>query len=172
MLLLAAGAIAGYLAVRETRDTPSSGTVAPGVPPKIAGAADFDPGGDGSEHPESVDAAFDGDGSTSWTTERYNSANFGGIKDGVGLRLDLAGPADVSVVEIDTAEGGWSAAIYVADAPADSIEDWGFPAASIDDASGDASISLESAASGSTVLIWFTQLPSSGRIVVDEVRLA
>jgi serine/threonine-protein kinase len=172
MLLLAAGAVGGYLVVRETRDTPSSGTAPLGVPPDVVRAVDFDPGGDGSEHPESVDAAFDEDGSTSWTTERYNSADFGGIKDGVGLRLDLAQQSDVSVVEIDTAEGGWSAAIYVADAPADTIEGWGFPAGSIDDAGDDASITLESAASGSTVLVWFTQLPSSGRIVVDEVRLA
>jgi serine/threonine-protein kinase len=172
MLLLAAGAAVGYLVIRETRDTPTSGSTTPGVPPHIVEAVDFDPGGDGSEHPESVDATFDGDGSTSWTTERYNSADFGGIKDGVGFRLDLAGPADVSVVEIDTPEGGWNAVVYVADAPSDTIEGWGFPAGSIEDAGDAAEISLESTASGSTVLVWFTRLPPSGRIVVDEVRLA
>jgi tRNA A-37 threonylcarbamoyl transferase component Bud32 len=173
VLLLAAGAIAGYLAVRETRETPSNGSTATGAAPQIVGAADFDPGGDEAEHPESVDAAIDGSDATSWTTERYNSADFGGIKEGVGLRLDLAESAGVSVVEIDTLEGGWAADVHVADAPADTIEGWGRPVGSIEDASDHASVSLgPPAPAGSTVLIWFTQLPSSGRIVVDEVRLA
>ncbi|HEY8217760.1 MAG TPA: protein kinase [Acidimicrobiia bacterium] len=174
VLLLAAGAIAGYLVVRETQDTSSGGENATaGVTPEIQGAADFDPGGDGSEHAESVDLAVDGNPSTSWSTEHYNSADFGGIKDGVGLRLDLAGSSDVSVVEIDTPEGGWSAEIYVADSPADTIDGWGRPAGSIEDASDDARITLgPPSPAGSTVLVWFTHLPPSGKISVDEVRLA
>jgi eukaryotic-like serine/threonine-protein kinase len=172
VLLLAAGAIAGYLAVRETRDSKSSGGgTTTGAAPQIQSAHDFDPGGDGSEHPESVDSAFDGNASTSWMTEHYNSADFGGIKDGVGIRFDLTESSDVSVVEIDTPEGGWSADVYVADAPSDTIEGWGTPVGSIQDAPGDASVTLGPPAPiGSTVLVWFTHLPSSGRITVDEVR--
>ena len=94
------------------------------------------------------------------------------MKSGVGLRLGLAQPADVSRVEIDTQEGGWSAAIYVADSPGDSLAAWGSPVGSVEDAGASASIELDGAPSGSAVLVWFTRLPTSGRVAVDEVRVA
>jgi serine/threonine-protein kinase len=173
VLLLAAGAIGGYLAVREASDSGSSGGSPTGVTPQVVQAADFDPEGDGTEHPERVDAATDGDPSTTWITERYDSAGFGGLKSGVGLRLDLAEAADVSSVEIDTAEGGWSAQVYVADSPAESLDGWGTPRASIDDADDQARLAFGPPAPvGSTVLVWFTHLPPSGRVAVDEVRVA
>jgi hypothetical protein len=139
----------------------------------VVDVSDFDPEGDASEHPESVDAAVDGDAASTWTTEHYDSTDFGGLKSGVGLRLDLETPSDVSQVEIDTTEAGWSAAVYVADHPADSLDGWGPPRASIEDA--DASVRLDLGPAppiGSTVLVWFTKLPPSGRVTVDEVRLA
>ena len=172
VLLLAAGAIAGYLAVREARDE-TGGSSATGVSPQVDAATDFDPEGDDTEHPEATAAAVDGDASTSWTTERYDTAAFGGLKSGVGLRLDLAEPADVSSVEIDTGETGWSAEIYVADDAPTTIAGWGAPRATIDDAPTQARLDLGSPPRvGSAVLVWFTRLPASGRVTVDEVRVA
>ena len=50
------------------------------------GASEFDPEGDGSET-ESQSLAIDGNPTgTSWETEHYVTEDFGGFKDGVGLR--------------------------------------------------------------------------------------
>jgi len=173
ILLLAGGAIAGFLVVREAKDENPGGSAPGGVAPQIIAVDDFDPEGDGSEHPETASAIADGNASTSWTTERYDSSDFGGIKSGVGVRLALAEAADISSVEIDADVGGWSADIYVADEVADSLDGWGAPVGSISDAPTEAQIALgPPPPAGSAVLVWFTRLPPSGRIGVDEVRLA
>jgi serine/threonine-protein kinase len=171
MLLLAGGAIAGYFATREADDSGTGGSSL-GVAAQVTGISDFDPEGDETEHNELVDRAIDGDASTSWTTERYDTSDFGGLKSGVGLQVSLAEPSDVSFVELDTEESGWSAEIYVADAPADTLEGWGKPRASIEDAGTRERIELGTPPpAGSAVLIWFTSVPSAGRITVDEVRV-
>ena len=56
----------------------------------------FDPEGDGEpENDSDVPLAFDGDPSTAWSTLEYRgSPDFGNLKDGVGLLLDLG---DVAV---------------------------------------------------------------------------
>jgi hypothetical protein len=173
VLILVAGAIAGFLVVEAARDDGAggSGSNATGVSPQVVNASDFDPEGDETEHPETTDAAVDGDATTAWTTERYDSTAFGGLKSGVGLRLDLARAADVSSVELDTEEGGWSAEVYVTDAPGDSLAAWGSPAGSVEDAGSKERIELGDTASGSSVLLWFTRLPTSGIVAVDEVRV-
>jgi serine/threonine-protein kinase len=171
VLLLAGAAVAAYLAT-QGGDGGGTARTSPGVPAQIAGIDDFDPEGDSTEHPETVDQAIDGDASTSWTTERYDESDFGGLKSGVGLRIDLLASSDVSFVELDTDEGGWSAQVYVADAPADTLEGWGAPRASIDDAAASERLELGTPAPvGAAVLVWFTRLPDSGRISVDEVRV-
>ncbi|MFE7725482.1 protein kinase family protein [Streptomyces anthocyanicus] len=59
-------------------------------PISIAGAHDYDPfGSDGSEYPENVGKAYDGDPGTYWQTSHYASADFGRLKPGVGIVVDL-----------------------------------------------------------------------------------
>jgi serine/threonine-protein kinase len=174
IVLVLAGAAGGYYLVQGAQDDPGGPGTSLGVTPQVVSpVVDFDPEGDETEHPESTAAAIDGDASTAWTTERYDSAAFGGLKSGVGLELDLAETADVSSVEIDTGEGGWSAQVYVADEPAASLEGWGEPRKAVEGA--DARVQLDlgpPAPTGRSVLVWFTRLPSSGRISVNEVRVA
>lgn len=73
----------------------------------IRDATDFDPEGDGSERPELVDLAFDGDAETFWKTETYNSADLGGIKDGVGIVFDLGEPRTIDKLALRTTLPGW-----------------------------------------------------------------
>ena len=75
---------------------------------------DFDPDGDGEERPGSVPNAHDGDLSTSWETERYDSADLGGLKDGVGLLVDLGQPRVVSRVEVVLSAPGVTAELRAA----------------------------------------------------------
>ena len=80
----------------------------PVLPLSQAAIRDFDPQGDGHERPETVAAAVDGDPSTAWTTERYDSVAFGGLKEGVGLLVDLGAPTAVSALELELSDPGIS----------------------------------------------------------------
>ena len=61
---------------------------------KIVGATGFDPQGDGSEDNSLAPKAYDSKPTSGWTSDTYRTANWGGLKKGVGLRLDLGQPAD------------------------------------------------------------------------------
>src|SRR5690606_30997058 len=89
-------------------DAPAETTVERATP---LGTLALDPQGDGSEHPDEArnGYAFDGDPSTSWSSERYNTPEWGGLKDGVGLILELDEPGPVRGLEIDTGVSGWHA---------------------------------------------------------------
>jgi hypothetical protein len=70
----------------------------------ISSVHDFDPEGDGSENPGDVGLAIDGDSTTGWQTSTYyNQPTLGGLKDGVGLVLDLQRNRSVAQVRITLA---------------------------------------------------------------------
>ena len=168
-LLVVAGAAGGYLLLRDVVDGGRSGGGGTSVlTPTISGAKDFDPEGGDGEHPETVGRVVPGvEGS--WTTETYNSTNVGG-KAGVGLYLTLTGPADVSAVEVDADASGWSAEIYVADTPADSLAGWGEPVASGEGLGPSARFSVVPPRGGAAELVWMTHHPATRRHTKDEVR--
>lgn len=125
----------------------------------VVDASDFDPPpGDGREHPDRVPLALDDDPSTSWTTETYRSReDFIGLKDGVGIYLDLGESRDVGRVVLDTPNEDWSASIHVAGEPAADIAGWGSAAGQVDGAgSGETGIDLDER--GRYVLVWLTDL--------------
>ncbi|WP_245997807.1 protein kinase family protein [Streptomyces armeniacus] len=71
------------------------------TPIKIVDAKDFDPAGDGSENPETVQDAFDGDPDSFWYTRNYyGQPDFGNLKPGVGLVLDLGKAQPVESVKV------------------------------------------------------------------------
>jgi hypothetical protein len=70
----------------------------------IASVQDFDPEGDGSENPGDTALAIDGDSTTGWQTATYyNQPTLGGLKDGVGLAVDLQRSRHVSQVRLTLA---------------------------------------------------------------------
>jgi hypothetical protein len=97
-----------------------------------------------------------------WTTQSYKSAKFGGLKDGVGLVLDLGAAREVSSVEFNAGTGPLTVALRAGD-------DAG-------DVSGYTAVGDSSSASGSSKLtvpngqkphrywmIWVTELaPQDG----------
>ncbi len=102
--------------------------VATPAPLGIARLATFDPpaeGGDGAEHNDRLAALTDDDPATVWRTDRYANAEFGGLKTGVGLVLDLGAPTTVTQLELLTPTPGISYEVYVADEPSlDSLASW------------------------------------------------
>ncbi|GAA4795831.1 protein kinase family protein [Streptomyces ziwulingensis] len=75
----------------QTTDEDDKGPKQPlaGRPIAISGARDFDPFGDQSEKPSEIGNIYDGSADTYWQTDYYLSSDFGRLKTGVGVILDL-----------------------------------------------------------------------------------
>ncbi|MFI6009362.1 protein kinase family protein [Streptomyces sp. NPDC051243] len=69
-------------------------------PIAIAGVHDFDPLGSDGENPRDIDNIYDNDPSSYWQTSWYSSSDFGRLKSGVGVILDLGKVQDVGKVTI------------------------------------------------------------------------
>ena len=123
----------------------------------VLGASDFDPLGDGVEHPELIDNLLDEDPETIWYSETYANRSMGGLKDGVGLVIELKKPYELQRVAIETANTGWSGEIFVADSPESALAAWGASVGSITSSQGNATVDL-TGLTGGAVLVWFTDL--------------
>ncbi|MDP5313281.1 MULTISPECIES: serine/threonine protein kinase [Streptomyces] len=82
----------------ENGDEPKS--VAESKPVPIMGARDYDPLGDQSEKPQDIGHVYDGDATSYWNTDGYFTADFGKLKDGVGVVLDLGKVQQVGAVDV------------------------------------------------------------------------
>jgi eukaryotic-like serine/threonine-protein kinase len=65
------------------------------------------PNGDRTEF-EGYEQMVDGNEQTGWTTDEYNQANFGSIKPGMGVLINLGAPTKVSAVKISMSQKGSS----------------------------------------------------------------
>ncbi|MFM8889389.1 MAG: protein kinase domain-containing protein [Solirubrobacterales bacterium] len=123
---------------------------------EVASVTDFDPEGDGVEHPEEVEFAIDGDPNASaWTTETYQTDSFG-TKSGVGLVVDLGSPRKLSSVQVVTPTPGWPIEVYGANDPLpDSLDGWE-ALGSADSVSDRDTIDLITLTSYRYLLLWAT----------------
>ena len=171
LALLGAGAAVAYVLANVNGGSDSPGTAAAASQAlPIAAAHDFDPPpGGGSEHPEDVHFAIDGDPGTAWQTEGYSNRNFGNAKPGVGLWVQLDTAHDVTAVTVTTLEDGWSGQIFVADQPGSSLDAWGQARASGDSLPAVQRFGLN--ARGQYVLVWCTQLPASDKLQIGDVKV-
>jgi eukaryotic-like serine/threonine-protein kinase len=136
----------------------------PGAAVRLTGLAGYDPQGDGSEHNELAPRATDGNPSTAWTTEHYDSQAFGGLKTGVGLMLDAGGPVKLTSLTVSTPSPGFTAEIQAGSSSSGSFTD----DSSSRTVNGTTTFTLD----GQTAqyyVVWITQLPPSGRAEISEV---
>jgi eukaryotic-like serine/threonine-protein kinase len=171
--LLLQGSGDGLFGDDDNGESPPDDTAPPaGEQVAIASTTDFDPEGDGSEHADEAQDgfAFDGNPETSWASEEYSSPEWGGLKHGVGLIVELQQPADLRALELESPLGGWQAEIYVSDQAHSDLAAWGEPVATLD-ASPSAPARTEFEAQGDAVLVWFTRASDENRVEVDEVRI-
>jgi hypothetical protein len=128
----------------------------------ILSATGFDPQGDNAERNGEAPRVFDGNPSTYWSSEGYSSANLGGLKKGVGVRLDLGQLRKVSRVTL------------LLPNPSDVTVYVGQDRNSLDSAtslgtsqgkSGSVTITAPKPAEGQYVFVWFTKVSqvSDGR---------
>ena len=175
--LIAAALIFGGDRLENLGDEDEAGG---GVPLVEEAAAEFDPSpGDGRET-GSERLAVDGNPTGSaWETEHYDSEDFGGIKDGVGLVVGVAGqPVTATEMDIRAATAGWDAEIYAIDTePPDDLEGWGTPIGAVIDGGTREAVRLDPVPATS-FLIWITKLPESGeqpgryQMQISDVRIS
>jgi len=128
VLLLAGGAVA-YLAARTEKGagpaaTPRSGDLTR-VPLPGGGADDYDPQSDDTEEsPEATQNAIDGNRTTAWDTETYESDFQSLGKDGVGLYVDAGSPVDARRLDLTTPTPGFTASVYAANEVPPDIDGW------------------------------------------------
>jgi hypothetical protein len=115
--------IGGPLGVRAAPKSPAGEQTTGLAKIDIVGVEDFDPeGSDRSEHPEETGLAIDGERTTGWATDHYNSAEFGGLKDGVGLWLDLGKKTRVARIKVESSIEGWTFEVKAGSAPVSGAE--------------------------------------------------
>ncbi|GGW61648.1 protein kinase family protein [Streptomyces griseoloalbus] len=131
-------------------------------PIAIRGAQDFDPfGSDGSEKPGDVGKVYDDTPGTYWQTDFYLSADFGRLKPGVGVILDLGEVQQVGKVTVSFVG---HTSVELRAAPGDD----GFRPTSFDgyakvaEGSG-SSVTLKpgKAVKSRYLLVWLTELPQT-----------
>lgn len=125
-----------------------------------------------TENQETAAGAIDNSLSTAWSTSYYfNHPNFGGLKPGTGLLIDMGKEVRLSQVEVlFTSKGSTTASIYLGNNPAMSNTALGnftlvSPSAS---ASGDHKYPVSSSATGRYVLIWLTSLPPLQKVPAGQ----
>jgi hypothetical protein len=128
----------------------------------ILSATGFDPAGDGAERNGEAPRVFDGKDNTFWSSEGYASANLGGLKKGVGVRLDLGQDRGVSTVKLVLPNPS-DVAVYVGE-DRNSLDNAGLVGSS-KGKSGDITLTAKAPVKGQYVFVWFTSVTqvSDGR---------
>jgi serine/threonine-protein kinase len=140
-------------------------------------ASEFDPEGDQRETGTEQLAVDSNPTGTAWSTEHYDSPEFGGLKDGVGLAIDAGESVPAKAMVIRALTSGYDAEIYEVNAsPPSSLSGWGRPVGKISDGGESETVTLPGKAAKS-FLIWITKAPSAkddpGRyqMEISDVRI-
>jgi len=128
----------------------------------IAGVQAYDPfGNPRTENDNDAPNAVDGNPQTEWRTSHYKrSPNFGGLKPGVGIVLDVGTPKQARQLDLQLLYGGSNVEVYGSDSVPSSFDGWAdHRLASVPDAQKDSTIDFSGNQSFQYYLIWFTRLP-------------
>jgi serine/threonine protein kinase len=143
-----------------------------GKPIAISSARDFDPFGDQSEKPSEIENVYDNSPSTYWQTDYYLSSDFGRLKSGVGVIVDLGKVQQVGKVTV-TFVGSTTVELRSADADATaeptSFDDYG----KVAEGSGTTvELKPDKALRSRYLLVWLTDLPKQADTGEWRGRLA
>jgi len=152
---------------------PTSSAPTSSAPIAVVDASGFDPEGDQSEKDSSASRVLDGDPSTVWQSEGYNSPSFGGLKKGVGVILDLGGPRTVHSARLTLGNGPADVTVYAAPSRSlDGVSTIGEVQGAGDSATVTAPTDLPPAR---YVIVWFTLIPQDGgryRASLADIKLS
>ncbi|HTY72754.1 MAG TPA: hypothetical protein VMI11_10075 [Actinomycetes bacterium] len=134
-----------------------TGSTAPVGPIEIRGVKDFDPEGNGSEKPQEVPYAVDGDLATAWHTLLYQAPDLA-PKHGVGLLLDLGTEQTVGAVRVDLVGAGTDLQVRTSMSPGAMPDDYQLFGAS-DSSPHLVTVQAARPVRARYVLLWLTRLP-------------
>lgn len=125
-------------------------------PPKIKTVESLDPEGDGAEHDSETENVIP-DKKGVWNTDRYNSAEFGNLKSGVGLLFEFEDESTVSKVKVNSENSGGKFEIRDGDDPADAktIGEGVF------DSDDGVTVELDEDVETESLILWITELPET-----------
>jgi len=175
VLVLAGGAIA-YFATRTERGAGPAATPGGGGLSQVRlssdAANDYDPQSeDTEESPEATQNAIDGNPSTNWDTETYESdfASLG--KEGVGLYVDTGSELTAQRLNLTTSTPGFTATVYAANEVPDDIGGWE-PISEPTDVTEEERISLEASRDAYRYyLVWITELGDEEKVEIQELAV-
>lgn len=191
LLALAAAGVVVLLVLgdRAERGTGSAPPVnverPPGLEPISLGqdrASDYDPQGDGEEHPDQARFILDKDPNSVWDTENYQNGVItktkppaDGSEPGVGIYVDADPGVAARAMSISTPATGWSGAIYAAreNVPTKLPSEGWVKLAPLEADEEEFQIDLDTAGQDFRYyLIWITELPEGEEDVeISEVVL-
>ena len=146
---------------------------------RIAGVKDFDPEGDPpEENPDLAPLAIDGKPGTAWQTLTYRgNPRLGGLKNGVGLLVDLGKRTKVGSMRLTLLGDGTSLEVLAAPAAsvAPSDTDGLQKVADANDAGTKVSLTFDRPVTTQWLVIWLTSLPPApggfkGQVAEVSVR--
>jgi eukaryotic-like serine/threonine-protein kinase len=174
VLLLAVAAV-GYLATRTERgpggERSASGGSLKSVDLGSSAAHDYDPQGDEQESSDATQFAIDGNPTTVWDTESYETdfASLG--KDGTGIYLDAGSDRPVRRLDVVSSKPGYTAAVYAANEVPDGIDGW-TKVSSDTEFGRDEEVPLDIGGRRFRYyLLWITALPDGGKAEIKEMFL-
>ena len=152
----------------RVHDRPGSPTAQPGTARRRSSAAQgttpeplailkveaYDPQGDGEENNRLTPTIYDGDNDTGWYSENYRSDAFGGLKDGVGVIVDLGPNKKPQTVELVMPE---PSDVEVHIGPDNRLEG-ATKIGEKQDADGTVKFDVPAEVSGQYVVVWFTKI--------------
>ena len=162
LVLVAAGALAAVEFISSGGGGGGGALKGKGSTVALSSATDFDPQGDGEEDSATVELAVDGNLSTAWSSEHYDSETFAGTKTGpnagVGLYVTARSAVTPEKMVVQTPTPGWDAEIYaVASGPPEALEEWGEPVGEVTEAEETQEVDLSLSAPAKYFLIWFNK---------------
>jgi hypothetical protein len=162
LLIAAAAIVAGVLTLGGSNGKKdNSGTSKPTVPLPLNGVGAYDPDGGDGEHDSVAYRATDGDVSTYWDTEHYNTFQ----KRGVGVVLDAGRSVKAKVVTVRTDTPGFTASILAGSSPSGPFT----TDSGSETVNGSATFTLRNRTARYYV-VWITNLGSNVSVHVNEVR--
>jgi serine/threonine-protein kinase len=164
LVLIALAAAAAIFASRldlGSNDEPNGGATTSEVRLSNDAASEFDPEGDQRETGTEQLAVDSNPTGTAWSTEHYDSPDFGGLKDGVGLAIDAGESVPAKSMVIRALTPGYDAEIYEVNASSpSSLSGWGRPVGNISDGGDSETVPLPGKAAQS-FLVWITKAPTA-----------
>lgn len=138
--------------------------------PAIDSITAIDPEGDDEENSDQAELVMPGE-SGGWRSERYNTPDFGGLKSGLGLMVELEEESEITQLDFLAPEGTSVVEVRVGDT--DDVED----AETVEEVEldGDVAVELDEPAIGQYVFLWFTEATAEGdgyRAMIYEVDIS